>query len=161
MPNEKTERNDKIVEMSKTYNMQEIADCFGITRERVRQVLNQRGISERHYLSHESILVQNSILLGTTTDTDIAEVYGVLPQLVSSLRNKKGIKKYKIPIGCPDCVTHHYARGLCKACWARAQRRGVLSDFNLLTDQTLGTCRHDDCNRRTKEDYCWQHKETP
>lgn len=33
------------------------------------------------------------------------------------------------PIGCPDCVTKCYSRGLCRNCYERARRRGELARY--------------------------------
>lgn len=35
-------------------------------------------------------------------------------------------------VGCPDCITNHYCRGLCHTCYERARRRGELEKYQKL-----------------------------
>lgn len=121
MSQELVERNDEIVRLSATYNTVEIAELYGITRERVRQILNDRGITERNFVRHKVLEIQP--LLGNMSDADIATRFGLPHGVVSNFRNRLDIAPYRKPIGCEECATNPYAKGLCRNCYARNLRK--------------------------------------
>lgn len=58
---------------------------------------------------------------------------------------------YPKPIGCERCVTEPYARGLCRLCWNRAQRRGVLDQYEYMYWHTAG--RKENIRTRSNRKY--------
>ena len=122
MTKELVERNNEIVRLSATYNTVEIAELYGITRERVRQILNARGVTERQFVRHRMREIEP--MLGKMSDSDIARLHGIAVSAISNYRNRKGIEAYSKPIGCEDCATDPYAKGLCRNCYARNLRKG-------------------------------------
>ena len=112
----------------------EVADLFGITRERVRQIVNrhEEKTGEKVRISKypkdikiKIAAILNSKLLGTAQDVVIAESFGVHQNFIMKLRNKQGIAPWMEtrPTKCPRCETHPYALDMCKNCYMRDLRK--------------------------------------
>lgn len=115
------DRDEKIIELASTHNMSEIAEILGISRERVRQILNRNGVTERQFVRSTKIeLIEKIIpLLGTMPDSDIARKFGISHNAVGVIRKERNIEKFMLPIGCNECKKNPYAVGLCRNCYTR------------------------------------------
>ena len=65
-----------------------------------------------------------------------ARYRGTIEQYAKARRGRKPGTKitagYTTAIGCDDCRTSPHARGLCKRCYIKALRRGVLGEYPLV-----------------------------
>lgn len=107
----------KVYYLSKSYSNKEIADIMNVSRERIRQILNEYGIVKNNR-KQVFILISNYLKLfgKIKTDSDIALTFGVCPSTVSRERKKLGMKDvftYKEE-NCKKCKENPYARGKCK-----------------------------------------------
>jgi len=122
------DRDKKIIALLPQYNMSEIGRIFGISRERVRQIVVSRGIKERDYSSHKT-RQQIRQLRNANLELSaklIAQKYNVSKNVIYNLRHKLGIKAKCHEIGCKRCKIDIYARDLCKNCYNKALRHGLL-----------------------------------
>lgn len=105
----------------------EIAKMYGVSPERIRQIaLKVDPFYEGYNRPHKNreILERVRDKLGSMRDTDIAKMYKVRSGYITFLRRELRIKKYKKHLPCPKCITHEYAKGLCRSCYGlRLYRR--------------------------------------
>jgi transposase len=103
------------------------AKKFNISPQRVSQIVKYYKLdlkSQRQ--TKKAILIEEfTPLLGTMRDTDIAKRFNVPANTVHYARKKLGIKAFLKPIGCARCITHPWAKGLCRNCYERARRRAL------------------------------------
>lgn len=120
------------------YNAQEVANMYGVSRERIRQIavtVDSSYVGNPRSQQNRERFEEISRKAGTMKDRDLARLYGVSYQLVYTIRKKLGIKYYRKPIGCPKCIINARAKGLCVNCyalrWRRIQQRKHLHLENL------------------------------
>jgi hypothetical protein len=120
----KEKRNLAVVEMLENASAREVGKVFGISKQRVCKIAKQYGLdlSPRTGNPKDGI-IKESNLLGATTDTEIVDQVGVGIHTVGRLRKRLKIGRYLLPIGCSKCKTNHYAKGLCRNCYARNNYR--------------------------------------
>ena len=155
-----TKRNQTIIEKylsGKT--LQEVGDEYGITRERVRQIVHAQS-DERHYGAHKrearDLKIRQAfgrVLQGWTSVEDEAELLGILPDTLRVNFKRRGLKlprnsspthgtrhRYNQGCRCPECteVIREYMRGLKKK---EAPHHGTASGY-----MNYG-CRCDRCKQ--------------
>lgn len=84
-----------MAEMRKTHTLEGISRRFGITRERVRQLLKKHGVPKPTFKCGPKRIVlpeKYVAMFGVKTDRDIAKLAKVSQAVVSRIRNELGIK---------------------------------------------------------------------
>ena len=107
-----TARNQQIVERYlEGFSLTEVGEEFGITRERVRQILLTKGITQRHggtkrREAHETQIqaAYQQVLEGKSAK-DVAEIFGLTPE---SLRDNLRRRGLPIPKPEPRHGTRYY-----------------------------------------------------
>lgn len=123
-------RNQEIIDMLKTHSQSEVARAFGVSRQRVFQIVEMYELElsdETKYHTEIRRRIIESGLLGKVSDEEIARRLGVSSKAVNKARRKTGIEKFVtyLPIGCENCETKPHSKGLCRQCYKRAWRRGL------------------------------------
>ena len=116
----KFERNAALLKMLADHSPSEVAKHFGITRQRVYELAEQNKVPVSRDKHETHVLIP---LIGTMKDRDLAKLHPISAQQIHLLRKKYKLPVYKIPIGCPDCETKPYAKGMCRKCYNRNNRR--------------------------------------
>lgn len=97
---ENKERNKKIMQMIKDHSIGEIAKEFGISTQRVHQIVNEHGGYPVGRLQHQrgnmlramrSGLIEK---LGKSSDAELAREFQVTDTSVRIARTKRGIRKF-------------------------------------------------------------------
>lgn len=111
--NKKPDRNQQIMEMIKTHSEGEVAEAFGISRQRVDQIVRRMGGFPKGRPTHvgKSFSILNVIIpkLGKEKDSIIANEFGLYQGTITNIRAKNKIKKFvKNPVignkaVCCDC----------------------------------------------------------
>jgi len=130
-PLKQTERNLHIVELLADYTMAEVGRMYKLSHERIRQIAREYGYKGANRVRHGNRMIERNSKLGRVVDRVLAEELDVPLSAVAWARYRTGKrsawKKDADRIGCPKCETEPYARGLCKPCYNRANRRGLLA----------------------------------
>ena len=103
--------------------MKAIGEQLGLTRQRVFQILRSYNVPKQGKIAHKLQMALAADDLGNIPDVELARRLGISSTTVLYARREKGIPRYEMPIGCDDCKTHPYAKGLCRSCYLRLHKR--------------------------------------
>ncbi len=85
------ERNDKIIELYRSgYTLQEVGDMYGITRQRVQQILHPGEKKPKKNVVRNKGIVEK--FTNGMTKAQIAEFYGVSREVVHYILKIKGVR---------------------------------------------------------------------
>lgn len=129
----KTDRNKKLMHMLDLgMSMAAIARYMGISRQRVLQIVQDNGGLPKGYEHGKPVMQGRTAdairLLKQMPLADAARKLGVNYTTLRGAAIRQGIQPipYKhLEPGCPKCKTNPYARGYCKNCYARWQRKEI------------------------------------
>lgn len=117
-----------LLKLTKTMTLLAIADRYSCHKSLVQQRLKNHPdyVSARWHknLDRDENII--TLVRQGHTEKETAEILGVTRKTVSGVkfRNRIQSKRKLKSIGCDKCKTNHYARGLCKNCYARWLHRG-------------------------------------
>lgn len=122
----KTERNEQIIAALNLHTASEVARMFGITRQRVDQIVKAMGgypSEHRNYLSEIHRAIEP--YLGKAPDSEVARLFKTTLAIVRHRRIMLGVQPhYKTrPDKCAKCALEPYARGMCRRCYNRWLRK--------------------------------------
>lgn len=133
-----SERNLRVIELllnsEPRLTQAEVAKQFGITRERVRQIVVKWEETTGRTMPIDKIPAEKKLkrdklvfsgLLGKRSDQFLADIYQLSVGFVATLRKKQETPTWasQRPDHCEECETHPYSKGMCKNCYMRNLRK--------------------------------------
>lgn len=139
--------DQEIANMLLVKSQADIAREFGISRQAVSSYLDRHGIADkyRYRLHRDKIPDIGRLTEQGLTMEKIAEKLNISSGIVFRIRRDHGFIPPDRKIPCDKCKTDHYARGLCRACYAFAQYHDRKDEFALTTKNNRTTRRQVPC----------------
>lgn len=120
---ERAQRKQAMLAMYPDSTLAEIGAHFKISKQRVHQIIGPEIKAIKTSGRVRKIMPAIEPLLGHQSDTEIAAQYPISKSGLHRLRRRLGIGKASDTLHCEKCATNHYARGMCKNCYARWHHR--------------------------------------